>query len=103
MFCFSRESAFFFFSCIAGLVRDLVGQQLEWACDWKQISPKKETKNQPNQTNNNNNNPHTQAKARARQTVREICKLSETKWNIRAPLSPSNVLVHRVVLLHVVQ
>ena len=28
----------FFFSCIAGLVRDLVGQHLEWACDWEQIS-----------------------------------------------------------------
>ena len=35
--------------------------------------------------------------------VREIYKLSETGWNMRAPLSPSYVLVHRVVLLHVVQ
>ena len=61
----------FFFSCIAGLVRDMVGQQLEWACDWKQISPKKETNNQPNKTNN-------KPRRKPGITVREICKLSET-------------------------
>ena len=33
----------FFFPCIAGQVRDMVGQQLELAWDWNQISPKKET------------------------------------------------------------
>ena len=67
----------FFFPCIAGLVRDLVGQQLEWACDWEQISPKKETTNQPNKTNNKNNT-HKQAKARARQNSQGNL---QTKWN----------------------
>ena len=54
-FCSKRS----FFSCIAGLVRDLVGQQREWACDWKQISPKKEANNQPNKTNKQKQHTHT--------------------------------------------
>ena len=66
-----------FFSCIAGLVRDLVGQQLEWASDWKQISPKKETNNQSNKTTTKNNTD-TQAKARARQNSQGNL---QTKWN----------------------
>ena len=48
---------------------------------------KKQTTNPP-KTSNKTSNTHTQGKS-----VREICKLSETRWNIRAPLSPSNVLV----------
>ena len=64
--------------------------------------PWKRTKHKPNKTKTHTN-PHTQAKARARQNSQGNLQLSETKWNIRAPLSPSNVLVHRVVLLHVVQ
>ena len=83
-----RSAGPFFFSCIAGLVRDLVGQQLEWACDWKQISPKKETNNQPNKTNNQNNT-HTQAKARARQTSQGNL---QTKWNQVKHTRPSQPL-----------
>ena len=62
---------------------------------------KKPTTNPPK--NNKTSNTHTQAKARARQISQGNL---QTKWNmrnIRAPLSPSYVLVHRVVLLHVVQ
>ena len=53
-----------------------------------------------NKTNQKQATP-TQAKARARQ----ICQgnLQTKQGETYAPLSPSNVLVHRVVLLHVVQ
>ena len=58
----------FFFPCIAGLVRDLVGQQLEWACDWKQISPKKET-NKTQQNKQQKQPTHTsQGESQAKQS-----------------------------------
>ena len=79
----------FFFSCIAGQVRDMVGQQLEWACDWDQISPKKETNNQPNKTNKTSNT-HTQAKARARQNSQGNL---QTKWNQVKHTRPSQPLI----------
>ena len=49
-----------FFSCIAGQVRDMVGQQLELACDWDQISPKDRNQQQthPNKQQNKQH-PHT--------------------------------------------
>ena len=75
-----------FFSCIAGQVRDMVGQQLEWACDRDQISPKKETNNQPNK-NNKTSNTHTQAKARARQ----ISQGKVSKWSFRFNLFCTDV------------
>ena len=96
------EGIFFLFSCIAGQVRDMVGQQLEFVWDWNQISPE-ERNPQGTKPNKDKQNPHTSQGTRPGKPTREICKLSETRWNIRAPLSPSNVLVHRVVLLHVVQ
>ena len=51
------------------------------------------------QKQQNKQHTHTQAKARARQISQGNLKPSETY----APLSASYVLVHRVVLLHVVQ
>ena len=56
-----------------------------------------------NKTNQKQATPTHKPRHGPGKSAREICKLSETRWNIRAPLSPSNVLVHRVVLLHVVQ
>ena len=50
-----HEAKPFFFSCIAGLVRDMVGQQLEWACDWDQISLKE--RNQQNDPKQQKPNP----------------------------------------------
>ena len=71
---------------------------------WKieiKFPQKKETNNgqKPNKTSNTD----TQAKHQARQTYQGNLQTKWNKWNIRAPLSPSNVLVHRVVLLQVVQ
>ena len=100
----TRNPACFCFSCIAGQVWDMVGQQLELACDWDQISPKERNQQQthPRQATKQATPTHKPRHGPGK-SVREICKLSETRWNIRAPLSPSNVLVHRVVLLHAVQ
>ena len=70
-----------FFSCIAGQVRDMVGQQLELAWDWNQISPErnqqgtKPTKKQATPTHKPRHGPG--------KSAREICKLSETRWNIK--------------------
>ena len=69
----------FFFSCIAGQVRDMVGQQLEWACDWEQISPMKETNNQPNKQQQKQATHTHKPRHEPGKTVREICKLSQTK------------------------
>ena len=89
-----------FFSCIAGQVRDMVGQQLEFVKDWNQISP--EERNQQTTTKQKSNTQH-KPKHQARQTYQANLQTKWNKWNIRALLSPSNVLVHRVVLLQVVQ
>ena len=63
---------------------------------------KKKPKTNPTKTTKQATHTH-KPRHEPGKSVREICKLSETKWNKRAPLSPSYVLVHRVVLLHVVQ
>ena len=79
-------SFFFFLHC--RLVRDMVGQQLEWACDWEQISLMKETNNQPNK-NQQQQHTHTQAKARARQNSQGNL---QTKWNQVKHMRPSQPL-----------
>ena len=70
-------------------LKNMVGQQLEWACDWDQISPNKETNNQPNK-NNKTSNTHTQAKARARQISQGNL---QTEWNQVKHTRPSQPLI----------
>ena len=49
----------FFFSCVAGLVRDMVGQQLELVEIENKFPRKKETNKEQNQTNTKNTHTHT--------------------------------------------
>ena len=58
------SDGFFFFSCIAGLVRDMVGQQLELV-EIEDKFPRKKENNQ-NKTKQTSNT-HTQARHQARQ------------------------------------
>ena len=75
----------FFFPCIAGLVRDIVGQQLELV-KIEDKFPRKQTKNQQETTNPTTKQHPQKAKPPARQRSREICKLGET-GETSAPLS----------------
>ena len=86
-----------FFSCIAGLVRDMVGQQLELIV--KTNFPEKKNNRKKKQPTNN---AHTPARHQARQKAQGNLRTKWNRWNIRAPLSPSKVLFHQVVILHVV-
>ena len=79
--------AVFFFPCLAGLVRDLVGQQLEWTCDWKQISPKKETKNHPTKQTTTTTHTH-----RPRREPGKSQGNLQTKWNQVKHARPSQPL-----------
>ena len=94
------KSAFFFLHCrtSARLGRSTTGVSL-----WLKTNFPKERNQKPTQPNKQQQQPTHTGQGESQAKVREICKLSETKWNMRAPLSPSNVLVHLVVLLHIVQ
>ena len=86
-----------FFSCIAVLVRDIVGQQLERV--------KKENKFPRKQKPTRTNTPTKQSnthKSQTRERSREICKLGETGETSASLSSPSQVLFRQVVLPHVV-
>ena len=84
------------FSCIAVLVRDIVGQQLERV--------KKENKFPRKQKPTRTNTPTKQSNThkQTRQRSREICKLGETGETSASLSSPSQVLFRQVVLPHVV-
>ena len=66
----SSKTLLFFFSCIAGLVRDMVGQQLE-----KHVIEIKFPQKTEQAT------PTHKPRHGAGKSVREMCKLSETRWN----------------------
>ena len=88
---------FFFFSCIAVLVRDIVGQQLERV--------KKENKFPRKQKPTRTNTPTKQSnthKSQTRERSREICKLGETGETSASLPSPSQVLFRQVAPPHVV-
>ena len=85
----------FFFPCIAVLVRDIVGQQLEWV--------KKENKFPRKRKPTRTNTPTKQRpQNQTRQRSREICKKGETGETSASLSGPSQVLFRQVVLPHVV-
>ena len=85
-----------FFSCIAVLVRDIVGQPLERAKKENKFPRKQKPTKQTHQPNK------TPPQNQTRQRSREICKQGETGETSASLSSPSQVLFRQVVLPHVV-
>ena len=91
-----KQEVLSFFSCIAGLVRDMVGQQLELV----EIEIKFPGRSKPTKTTKPQTNQRQQATPTHKPGTRPVVFQGNlqkrwNKWNKRAPLSPSNVLFHR--------